>query len=212
MTESERILASFAPDADEAAETPPSVCADYDDDTEDDIKEPVSVSHVAAKNEAIAHARALVAPELLKPGKIDDKTKLKRLHMAGLNHDEIAEFFGVSRVAVTKMVGKMGLEAPKYTPEEFKGRMEHEMLDRMNKLLGSMSADKIASASLSQLIMAFGILYDKVRLQRGESTQNVAALNVHKLDPKALEAIKAVIDMETTKKLVEARKSYSEVA
>lgn len=186
-----------------------------EEDLEDTIaaeEEKPNPGWVAIKNAQVEQARALVAPELLKPGKIDDKTKLKRLHMAGLNHDEIAEFFGVSRVAVTKMVGKMGLDCPKYTPEEFKARMEHEMLERMNKLLGSMTPDKIASASLSQLIMAFGILYDKVRLQRGESTQNVAALNVHKLDPKALEAIKAVIDMETNKKLAEARKSYSEVA
>jgi hypothetical protein len=162
------------------------------------------------KKEQIARACELAPEQLIKPGRIDDKSKFKRLFMAGLTHEEIAEFFGVGRLSVTAMAKRMQLEAPKYTPEEFKARMESEMLARMQKVLGFMTTDKIERASLSQLIMTFGILFDKVRLNRGESTQNVASLNLHKVDPKALESIKQIIALQTEKKMKETKQKYED--
>jgi hypothetical protein len=135
--------------------------------------------------------------------------KFKRLFQLGLTHEEIAEFFGVSREMVTMRVKKLGLERIKYSPTEFKHNMETELLGRMQKILNSMSDDKVERASLSQLIMAFGIMFDKMRLMRGESTQNVAALNVHQLDPTALESIRAIIGEQTAKKLAAAKKDYN---
>jgi hypothetical protein len=164
---------------------------------------------VLRKQEQIARVCELAPEHLIKPGKINDKSKLKRLFMAGLTHEEIAEFFGVHRTAVTLAVKKLQLENPKYTPEQFKARMEHEMLDRMQKVLGLMTTDKIERASLSQLIMTFGILFDKVRLNRGESTQNVASLNLHKIDTKALESIKQIIALQTEKKMKETKQKYT---
>ena len=180
-----------------------------DEDSTDKPKE-IEWTNALRKQEQIARACELAPEHLIKPGKINDKDRFKRLFAAGLTHEEIADFFGVSRVAVTYMVKRLKLENPKYTPEEFKARMEHEMLERMQKVLGSMSHDKIERASLSQLIMTFGILFDKVRLNRGESTQNVASLNLHKIDPKALESIKQIIAIQTEKKMAETKQKYTQ--
>lgn len=163
------------------------------------------------KDQQIEAAKA-IAPALVKPGKIDDLVKFKKYFEVGLTHEEIADIFGVSREAVTVRAKKLGLERIKMDPLEFKGRMEYEMLSRMQKILGAMTSDKVDRASLSQLIMAFGILYDKVRLQRGESTQNIAALNVHKLDSVAIQGIKDIIQQQTDKKLADAKKNYNTIA
>jgi hypothetical protein len=170
----------------------------------------VSWSPAARKKEQIARACELAPENLLKPGRINDKALFKRLFSAGLTHEEIANFFGVTRVAVTYMARRMQLENPKYTPEEFKARMEHEMLERMQRVLSFMTCDKMERASLSQLIMTFGILFDKVRLNRGESTQNVASLNLHKIDPKALDSIRQIISLQTEKKMAETKAKYEQ--
>jgi len=164
---------------------------------------------VQLKRQQVQAALAVAPPNLVRPGTINDIVKFKRLFQLGLTHEEIAEFFGVSREMVTMRVKKLGLERIKYSPTEFKHNMETELLGRMQKILNSMSDDKVERASLSQLIMAFGIMFDKMRLMRGESTQNVAALNVHQLDPTALESIRAIIGEQTAKKLAAAKKDYN---
>lgn len=170
---------------------------------------PVKWAPQTAKKEQIARACELAPQRLLKPGRIDDKDKFKRLFKAGLTHEEIADFFGVARNNVSIMAKKLQVESGRYTPEQFKARMETEMLNRMQLILGAMDPQKIERASLSQLIMAFGILFDKVRLNRGESTQNVASLNLHKIDPKALESIKEIIARQTELKMIETKKKYA---
>jgi len=167
---------------------------------------------VQLKKQQVQAALAVAPPCLVRPGTINDIVKFKRLFQLGLTHEEIAEFFGVSREVVTIRVKKLGLERIKYTPTEFKHNMETELLGRMQKILNSMSDDKVERASLSQLIMAFGIMFDKMRLMRGESTQNVAALNVHALDPTALESIREIIGQQTAKKLAAAKKDYNTLA
>ena len=167
---------------------------------------------VQLKKQQVQAALAVAPPCLVRQGTINDIVKFKRLFQLGLTHEEIAEFFGVSREVVTIRVKKLGLERIKYTPTEFKHNMETELLGRMQKILNSMSDDKVERASLSQLIMAFGIMFDKMRLMRGESTQNVAALNVHALDPTALESIREIIGQQTAKKLAAAKKDYNTLA
>jgi hypothetical protein len=150
----------------------------------------------------------LIDPKLLKPGVINDKGMLARLYSAGLTHEEIADYFGVTRVAVTKMIMREGLERDLTDPIAFKENMHDEILRRMEILLRYMSPDKMNKASLSQLIMAFGTLYDKMRLHRGESTANVASVNIHKIDPSDLKHIREIISRQTAKKLTEVKKEY----
>ena len=145
---------------------------------------------------------------LMKPGKINDKGMLSRLFIAGLTHEEIADYFGVSRESVTKMIGRMELAREASNPALFQEKMQEELLIRMEAILKYMTPEKMNKASLSQLIMAFGILFDKVRLSRGESTQNVAAVNIHKLDSADLEKIRNVIQKHTQAKLAKVKSEY----
>ena len=150
----------------------------------------------------------IIDPKLLKPGVINDKGMLARLYGAGLTHDEIADYFGVSRTAVTKMITREGLERDLTDPSRFKEVMHDEILRRMEVILRYMTPDKMNRASLSQLIMAFGTLYDKMRLHRGESTSNVASISIQKLDPADLVKIRDIIQKQTVKKLKEVRDEY----
>jgi len=153
-------------------------------------------------------SKELVDPERLKPGRIDDKHLFIKLFQGGLTHDEISKVFGVNRVSVTNMVARLGLNREKRDPQAFKAVMEDEMLIRMERILENLTPDKMTKATLSQLVMAFGVLFDKVRLHRGESTANVAVANVHKMDPKALDSIRKIIQEQTREKLESARKQY----
>jgi hypothetical protein len=156
----------------------------------------------------IEAARELAPQELLKPGRINDTTFLIRLYDGGLTYDEIARVFGVSKAAVNRVVTKLQLKKRVQEPQTFKSEMENKMLSKMEKILGHITEDKMSAASLQQLITAFGILYDKVRLHRGESTSNVAAVNVHKLDEASMASIKEIIKTQTQKKLLDTRKEY----
>ena len=160
------------------------------------------------KTQQIEAARELAPQELLKPGRINDPQFLIRLYDGGLTYEEIARVFGVSKAAVNRVVTKLQLKKRVSEPQTFKSEMENKMLAKMEKLLGHITEDKMSVASLGQLITAFGILYDKVRLHRGESTQNVAAVNVHKLDEVSLASIKEIIKAQTQKRISDTRKEY----
>ncbi len=149
--------------------------------------------------------------KMLKPGKINDKGMFTRLYAAGLTHDEIADYFGVARESVTKMASRMDLVRETANPLLFQERMQEEMLIRMEAILKYMTPDKMNKASLSQLVLAFGILMDKVRLTRGESTQNIAAVNVHKLDSKDIDKIRDIIQKHTQAKLAKVKEEYEKV-
>ena len=151
-----------------------------------------------------------VDPPLMKPGKIDDKGMFTRLYIAGLTHEEIASYFGVSREAVSKMVARMDLVRETTNPSLFQQRMEEEILIRMESIMRYMTPDKMTKASLSQLVMALGILYDKLRLQRGESTHNVANLNIHAFGEEDLSKIRDIIQKRTQDKLKKTKKTYGE--
>jgi predicted DNA-binding protein YlxM (UPF0122 family) len=182
---------------------------------EDGAYQRVSIDESAApeqKAAALATGREHCLPadisRLMKPGRIHDKGMLSRLFMAGLTHDEIADYFGVSREAVTKMISRMNLDRDATNPAIFQEQLQNEMLIRMEAILKYMTPEKMNKASLAQLIMAFGTLFDKVRLTRGESTQNVAAINIHKLDSADLEKIRDVIKKHTQAKLEKVKSAY----
>src|SRR5574343_832904 len=149
-----------------------------------------------------------VDPQLLRPGKIDDKAMLVRLFEAGLTHDQIAAYFGVSRVAVTKMIARMNLAREGANPVLFQERIQEEILIRMENVLRYMTPEKMDKASLSQLTMTFGILFDKLRLARGQSTENVASINVHKIAEGDLDRIREIIAKHTRQKLEDVRREY----
>lgn len=144
-----------------------------------------------------------------KEGRVN-KPLLKRLFDANFTHQEIADLMGVGRVTITNMVNKLGLKREQLSPDEFRRQMSSKMLDKMNQLLSEMDANKIDKASLSQLIVAFGTLFDKVRLHEGQSTENVAVGHIHKLDDRSLQAIREAIKASRDAKLEQARLEHKQ--
>ena len=142
-----------------------------------------------------------------KDGKLKNEELLTKLfYGTPLTHDEIADIFGVSRVAVTNKVRKLGLERKMETPAEYEQKMGDELMNKIQVIMGQITADKISKASLSQLGTLLGILYDKKQLHEKRGTPEISYVGVvHKFEPQSLEELRAVMGRETQKRLEESR-------
>ena len=121
----------------------------------------------------------------------------------GLTHQQMADELGVSRPVVTKALAKIPdavLES--VTVEDFKENRPDIFASLQQEMLKHITPDKIKKASIQQLITAAAILYDKERLARGESTENVAVLNANILDENATQQMKSLIRNITEKQIV----------
>lgn len=123
-----------------------------------------------------------------------------------LTHDEIADIFGVSRVAVTNKVNKLGLQRVAKSPEEYEADLSNELMLKIQLIMNQISADKINKASLSQLGTLLGILYDKRTLHDRKGTPEISYIGViHKFDQSNLDQIRAIMQQETAKRIEEQR-------
>jgi transposase len=109
-----------------------------------------------------------------------DVAKALKLRVQGNTYEEIAAVFGVTKSAVHQALNKLehlldGVqqgEVTAYSEERrnilsiAEARMLRSMLDE----------DAIQKAPLASRTMAFGVLYDKRRLEEGKSTENVSVL------------------------------------
>lgn len=93
-----------------------------------------------------------------------------------LTHQELADTQGLARSTVTKVLLRYGIEKEKL--DEFKTNRADIMAGLQEKILQSITTGDLEKASLQQRMMAFGILYDKERLETGKSTTNVNSLTV----------------------------------
>ena len=143
----------------------------------------------------------------LKPGNLaNEELFVKLFHGEPLTHDEIADIFGVSRVAVTKKVAKMGLQRANKSPEEYEAALSNELMHKIQLIMQQISADKINKASLSQLGVLLGILYDKRNQHEKRGLPEISYVGViHKFDPENLAQIKQIMTTETAKRLEEQR-------
>jgi len=123
-----------------------------------------------------------------------------------LTHAEIAEELNVSRPAVTKALAKIPPSVlGSRDVQEFRANRPQIFAEVQRAIIRHITPEKLKKASLNQLGTLFGIFYDKERLEMGQATAHIEALNVHMIDPKALKAIKDAIKISTTKKLETAR-------
>jgi predicted DNA-binding protein YlxM (UPF0122 family) len=144
---------------------------------------------------------------LRKDGNLKNEDLMTKLYYGTpLTHDEIADIFGVSRVAVTNKVKRLGLERKYETPKEYEAKMGDDLMNKIQVIMNQITADKISKASLSQLGTLLGILYDKRQLHEKRGTPEVSYVGVvHKFDPKSLESLKEVMQVETQKRLEESK-------
>lgn len=105
-----------------------------------------------------------------KKRKIDIQKALE-LHFKGLNFSEIAKHFDVTKQAVRELIRR-------YLPvdisvEWFKKNKSAMIHAKQAQILNSLSPEDIKEASAYQKVGMFGILYDKGRLEDGQTTENV---------------------------------------
>ena len=109
-----------------------------------------------------------------------DVGKALAMKASGMTDGEIAKFFGVARQTVGENLRKYARNLLPYDTLQTLENARHDMIasGMHTALKYSMDPAKLEKASYSQLTMGFGILYDKLRLEEGKSTSNVAVLDI----------------------------------
>lgn len=127
-----------------------------------------------------------------------DYEQAYRMRSDGQSYEEIAEFFDVQVKTVKQHLwGKFPEDK---AIDAYKKNLPNELMKKQKVILESITVESIAAAPLKDKAMAFGILFDKTRLEEGKSTENIA----HKYSD-MIERIHAkrknnsVIDVEVSK-------------
>lgn len=138
-----------------------------------------------------------------------DKTKAIELKTRGLGDGEIATFFGVSRSTVSRTLRKYGKYLIPSQDLSILDANKTALLQaaQMRAIPYILEPGKLEKASWLQLVTGLGILIDKQRLLDGQSTTNIAVLDVFKAvrewkrqqeSPPAVQAIDTTHDIEAT--------------
>lgn len=101
-----------------------------------------------------------------------DPARVAELLSKGLSHAQAAKICGVSRQAVDSLAKRHGLD-----PEAVAHFRKHKgaIMDAMQaRLIGSITDTDIAKMAPRDRVLAFGVLFDKSRLEKGESTSNIS--------------------------------------
>lgn len=101
-----------------------------------------------------------------------DYEQAYRMREEGQTYEEIAEFFDVGIKAVKHHLwGKFPEDK---AIDDYKKNLPKVLLGKQKVILDSITEESIAAAPLKDKAMAFGILFDKTRLEEGKSTENIA--------------------------------------
>lgn len=103
-----------------------------------------------------------------------DMGKAIELRMAGMSYGDIAKFFSIPKPTVqARLKPFFGKEAD---VPAFKAHRADLFAGQQVRLLSAITDKDIEKASLRDKVIAAGVLYDKERLERGQSTSNVSML------------------------------------
>lgn len=104
--------------------------------------------------------------------------ELKRKHPK-LSVRHLGKLVGISGQAVSSMFMRHGIDWDSGVPaaiEDFKAHRADILAYKQIQTLAALTPAKMQKASARDLAIVAGTLYDKERLERGQSTVNVAAL------------------------------------
>jgi len=106
--------------------------------------------------------------------RVDIAKAIKLILVRGLPQADVARSMGVSDQAVNQALKPLKALLNNPLPTQVYNERKEEILDAaMSKmLLSSLESKRLKKMSTYQLIGSFGILFDKQRLIRGESTSN----------------------------------------
>lgn len=96
-----------------------------------------------------------------------------------LSGKQIGEIVGCSKQNVNQMLKRHGIKQNAVT--DFRKLRADILSHYQNKVLENIDKKKLDSANIQQLLTAFGILYDKERLETNKSTHNFALANLTQL-------------------------------
>lgn len=91
-----------------------------------------------------------------------------------LNNSQLAKIAGISKQALSQMFQRYGIDQERL--EEFKASRADIFAGLQETILSTLTCDDIKKASVRDRIIAAATLYDKERLERGQSTSNVSVL------------------------------------
>lgn len=101
--------------------------------------------------------------------------KIIKYRKQGLSINEIGDLVGISKQAVYQRLQPYLHELD--TLEDYKTHRADIIALKGKEILKHLDSNRLEKASAYQLAGMYGILYDKERLERGESTQNVASVH-----------------------------------
>jgi len=108
--------------------------------------------------------------------KIDIRTAVRLRYVKGLSYADIGRYFGVPRQSVESALSRFkGLMLSKPEIEAYE-ESKHLILSSVEAELTKQLTDKekLEKASLNNVAYAFKQVFDSNRLQRGQSTSNIA--------------------------------------
>jgi hypothetical protein len=88
---------------------------------------------------------------------------------------EIGKLTDCDHSHVVRVLSRYGIESKEV--QDYKDHRADIFSGIQNKILKSVTEEDIQKASLQVKAMAFGVLYDKERLERGQSTENVSIIS-----------------------------------
>ena len=92
----------------------------------------------------------------------------------GLTYNELGKLNGTGHVAMIKLLARHGITREHV--EEYKSGRAELFAGIQERVLLSITSGDIEKASLRDKVIAAGVIYDKERLERGQSTSNVSVL------------------------------------
>lgn len=104
-----------------------------------------------------------------------DVAKAIELRMKGLSYRDIGLYFNCSHSSVAERL-KPYIQGDEIDLEAYKTHRADLMTLKQAQVMGALTIEDIEKASAKDKALVYGIFYDKERLERGQSTSNVAVI------------------------------------
>ena len=104
--------------------------------------------------------------------------------------EEIGKINGVSHVAIVNLFKRHGIDRKRI--EDYKGNRADFLAGLQEKVLASITAADMEKASLRDKVISAGVLFDKERLERGQSTVNLASIYSQALESRTPDPLDVV--------------------
>ncbi|MEE8382202.1 MAG: hypothetical protein V3R78_10070 [Thermodesulfobacteriota bacterium] len=115
--------------------------------------------------------------------------RMLQLKDKNLTDEEVATILGCNRSNVSRRLAEHAPRLQKL--DNFKKYRADILTDLQIKVLDHVTDDKLNSSSATQLITGMAILYDKERLERGQSSTNLSVSGLVESHSGKLEALEA---------------------